>query len=543
MIADSEPRAPANRIGVIRAVIVAVVLSVGTVTLWINLVESNEQQVARIAEAESYAARSQLIRNIDTLLAALRGVRIYWYAFGHLPEQQWASDAGIELEHFDGIRMILWDDPERGVRYVRTSDNPTFNYRPGDEEWASYRDLLDRAREADSDVVLGPFRSNGRYELEIVVSGRGHDRTGKLAAIIDVDQMLDTFLADDSPGFAIRIFDGDKEIYARGEPAANSPESWIREGRIRSSFGTLWLVRHLPTDEMLRSFSTPGVDLTLLLGLVVAVLMGTLIFENHRARSRAIAAEIAEAKVNEMNRSLEDVVARRTRMLAERTSDLQTLADSVAHDLRNPLNTLSVNIELLEDSLEDTADDDVQATVARLSPCIDQMTGVLDRLLGMTTVAYSTFERVSLNMNELVEEIAEDLRASDSGPPVDIVVSDLPQANADRTLTEILVINLLGNALKYTRSEPERRIRVDAAVEGGETIYRVADNGIGFDADQAERIFEAFTRLEDAETSEGIGLGLSLARKVIARHEGRIWAESAPGEGATFSFTLEPPAA
>ncbi|MDX1480997.1 MAG: ATP-binding protein [Woeseiaceae bacterium] len=534
---------PSHRIGVIRAVIVGLVLSVGTIALWANLVESNEQQVARIAEAESYAARSQLIRNFDTLLAALRGVRIYWYAFGHLPEDQWASDAGVELEHFEGIRMILWDDPQRGIRYVRTDENPTFNYRPGDEEWASYQELLERARSAENDVVLGPFRNNGRYELEIVVTGRADDRTGKLAAIVDIDRMLDAFLVDESPGFAIRIFDGDVEIYARGEPARDSPESWIREGRIRSSFDTLWLVRHLPTRDMLRSFSTPGVDLTLLLGLIVAVLMGSLIFENHRARSRAVAAEIAEAKVNEMNRSLEDVVERRTRMLAERTSDLQTLADSVAHDLRNPLNTLSVNIELLEDSLEETADDDVRTTIGRLSPCIDQMTGVLDRLLGMTTVAYSTFERVPLNMNELVEEIGEDLRASDSGPPIELVVADLPQAMADRTLTEILLINLLGNALKYTRNKPRREISVDADIEDGVTVYRVSDNGVGFDEKQAERIFEAFTRLDDADTSEGIGLGLSLARKVIARHKGRIWAESSPGEGAMFCFTLEPPSA
>lgn len=540
MTTSDKRVASSSYTGIALGAIVAAVLCLGTITTWMNLAESNERQISRIAEAESFAGRSQLVRGFDTLLALLRNVRTYWDTFGHLPGERPDFDLGLDMQHVNGVRVMLWDDPARDIRLIRTPDSPRFGFRPAEEEWARHQDLLAHARQTVGDSVLGPYRrADGSTEFEIVIAGAN----GRLAAVVNVDDMFDAILIDESSEFAVQIFSGDEQIYSRGEPAADAPSSWIREGRIRSSVGTVWLVRHLPTREMIEIYLSPGIGMTLILGLIVAVLMGTLVFENNRARSRARAAEVAEAAVSGMNEELERLVEERTKELEARTSDLQTLADSVAHDLRNPLNTLSVNIELLEDSLEETADDDVRTTVRRLPPCIDQMTGVLDRLLGMTTVAYSTFERVPVDMNELVEEIADDLRASDSGPPIELLVADLPPAMADRTLTEILVINLLGNALKYTRNESRREISVDADIQGGETVYRVTDNGIGFDEDQAERIFEAFTRLEDAETSEGIGLGLSLARKVIARHEGRIWAESSPGEGAMFCFTLEPPSA
>ncbi len=521
------------------SVTITLLLGIGTITLWNSLRHTNEDHVARVAEAESYAARSQLVRNVDTMLSALKNTRSYWSAFGHLPKDQWASDAGIELEHFNGIEMIVWDDPERKVRYARTSDNLRFDYVPGDEEWQSYQELLQRARATAGNSILGPFVSDsGEITYEVFVQSPVSVDSSQLAAIINVDRMFDAFLENESPGFAVGIDDGDVRIYQRGEAAPNAPESWTRSGRIRSSFGSVWNVVHMPTAEMVISFKPSAVGLTLLLGLIIAVLMGTLIFENGRAQARANDAEIAEAKVTALNRGLEQIVIERTEELAQRTADLQMLTDSVGHDLRNPLNAISVNVQLLEASCAERLGDDGMTILARLPPSVGQMANVLDRLLDLSRIANSTFTPESLQIRALVAETFENLRAAEPPPPVTFKLGDIPDAAADRTLVQMLYMNLFGNALKYTRGQNERVISADSRSVDGETVYSVTDNGIGFDRDMAERIFSAFTQLD--ETHQGVGLGLTLAKNVVSRHGGRIWAESESNQGASFFFTLSP---
>jgi signal transduction histidine kinase len=526
-----------KRIGV--SATAGLLLGLGTVGLWSTLKSNNEEQVARIAEAESYAARSQLVRNIDTMLSAMQNIRAYWSAFGHLPKEQWASDAGLELDHFQGIEMIVWDDPANEVRYARTKDNPQFDHVPNDEEWQSYRPLLDRAREVSRNSMLGPFTDDSdAHTVEIIVSGGlSRSSSGVLIALVDIEAMLGAFLTDESPGFAVQVETGDVLVYQRGEAAANAPESWTRTGLLRSSFGSIWRVVHKPTEEMVSFFDSPAIDLTLLLGLIISVLMGTLIFENGRARSRAEAAEVAEAMVSELNRDLEKQVLDRTDELAQRSADLQMLTDSVAHDLRNPLNSIYVNVQLLEAGHGDKLDDDGIAVLRRLAPNVHQMTEVLDRLLNLSQIANSTFEREAIDMRELAISIFEDLRAGELEAPVRFETGDMPDAYADKTLVQILLVNLLGNALKYTRRCEDPTIVVGAMTHCGETVYFVKDNGVGFAAKLADSIFAAFVRL-DKDKNEGAGLGLTLARKVVSRHGGRIWAESGSGRGATFYFTL-----
>lgn len=522
----------------VAAFVLSGVLALGTVLLWMAMREANEQQVARLAEAESYASRSQLVRNVDTLLGALRSVRLFWQAYGHQPVEQWSSDAGIELDHFSGISMILWNDPVRDIRYVRTQDKPVLDYRPGDEEWASYVELRNLAQRVQSAGIIGPRPlDDGGFEFIIIVAA-GED-SGQLAARVNVGRMLDNFLADESPGFAIQVHAADQLIYERGEASPDAPEDWVRTGMIRNDFGTVWEVTHLPTNAMLDSYSRTAIDLTLLLGLVVAILMGTLTYENSRARSRAEAAERAEMAVIEVNRNLEDIVEHRTLELKARTTDLQTLTDSVAHDLRNPLNVLAVNIELLEDEL-DPSDNTQQNVLRRISPCIEQMTEVLDRLLDLSTLANSTFERESVDMGSLVQDTWDDLMATEEDQDVTLELQTLPAADADETLTKVLVLNLLSNALKYSRGVENRVVQVGSQPAGTGAIYFVRDNGVGFDDEQSDKIFNAFTRLDEDSEQDGIGLGLMLARKVILRHEGRIWAEGKSGEGATFFFALSP---
>ena len=519
--------------------LVVLIVATGTFLLWGSLRVQSKWQVSQIAEAESYTTRSQLVRQANTLFSALRNVRRFWSTYGHLPRGQWESDAGIELSHFPGIELILWHDPKRGVRYARTAEENRLDYRPDDTAWQSYAQLLIRAEQSQGDALLGPFKEDGKTFYEVVIGQIGDREGGVLAAVLNVDTTLMSFLKDESPGYCIRVFHGETLLYQRGEPARDAPESWTRDGKIRLSFGDLWTVIHLPTEQMLDSFESPSIDLVLVMGLVIAVLFGTLTFENARARSRAIAAENAESELAEFNKGLEKIVQERTAELAERSADLQTMADSVAHDLRNPLNAIAVNSQLLEAQFAEPLGAEGRSILSRIPGCIRQMADILDRLFSLTSIANATFERRDVDIKQIISEVFEELTTADPEPEARLDIETLPKASADPTLVKILLMNLMDNALKFSRSREIREISLGAETEGDDTVFHISDNGVGFDSDSSEDIFGPFKRLSGTGKAAGTGLGLMLAKRVVSRHGGRIWARSTPGKGATFYFTLE----
>lgn len=517
---------------------VSLALAAATVSTWRILRDNHEAQKARIVESESYAARSQLVRNVDMMLEALRNVHRYWSTYGHLPRDQWAADGSIELAHFDGIEMILWSDRERGKYYVRTPEQPVFDHVPTPSEVAAASALLERSAGVRGATILGPFTEAGSaptYELHIV------NEDGILVAVVDTRKSFAAMLRDVSPGYSIEVWWGNTLLYRRGEPAADLPEDQSRAGMIRTSTGTLWKVVHTPTREFAASISTPALPAILFSGLAISALVGLLLFENWRARSRARAAEVAEMKLAELNRNLEREIADRTKDLADRSADLGTITDSVAHDLRNPLNSISVNTQLLEQQYGQALGEDGLTALQRTSAGVKRMAEILDRLLGLSVVSHATFHRERVDLTEMVTDIFDELAASEPAPPIELDIVDLPEANADPTLVRTLALNLLSNAFKYTRGRGDRRVQVGYEMRGGIPVYFVRDNGIGFDGRSAERLFRAFERLgRDRDTEEGVGLGLNIAVRVVRRHDGRIWAEGKPGHGAAFYFTLEP---
>jgi signal transduction histidine kinase len=528
-------------IRVILSVLVSLVVGLGTVRAWNSLKRYNEEQIARIAESESYAARSQLIRNVEKMLSALESSRAFWSSYGELPRQQWQVDAAPELAAIAGARTVLWDDPVHGTRFARTPEHPVIDYRPDEAQWQGYESLLSRARGVGKDIMAGPFQDNaGRPYFEIYLLDEKAPEAGRLAAVIDARQYLEALLQDESPGYAVRVSWRDLSLYERGDFAADLPAKWIREGYIRSSLDSLWRVIHAPTDEFAITFKTPVIDMLLLLGLIIAVLMGTLTFENWRAHTRAAAAERAERRLADLNRNLEREIAKRTRELADRTADLQTVTDSVAHDMRNPLSVIATNVQLFEERNRDGLEPEALAPLRRIDPAIRHMAEILDRMLGLSAVAHSTFKRKRLDMKQLATEVFQGLADTEPDPPTEFQVADLPTVDADEKLVKMLLVNLLGNAIKYTRSKERPRIEVSADIQDGVVVYCIRDNGIGFDPRSSGRLFAAFERLDHAGATEGVGLGLAIVARVVERHGGRIWAEGVPGEKAAFYFTLEP---
>jgi len=138
-----------------------------------------------------------------------------------------------------------------------------------------------------------------------------------------------------------------------------------------------------------------------------------------------------------------------------------------------------------------------------------------------------------------VAELEGVLRDGERGRSIEFVNGVLPVVEADRMLLRQVFANLLGNAVKYTRTQQRARIAVDSERRQGELVFRVADNGVGFDMRYADKLFLVFQRLHRAEDYEGTGVGLAIVQRIVARHGGRVWADARLGEGATFYFTLE----
>ena len=524
------------------SILTALSVCILTVLVWKALHNYQTAQIARLAESESYAARSRMIRHVNSMLHAFQDVRDYWAQYGHLPRDQWATDAAIEQAHFDGLEVVIWSDAARGTRYLRTRENPVLDYRPTNEEWANYEKVLSDAGQVPGEGIVGPIvrddADTKTAELHIVTTTP--DGNGRLVAIVDSHKLFDHLLQDQSPGYAVSVEWGDALLYQRGEPAGDTPEMWLRDGMIETIMGTVWRVEHRPTSALINSMSTPAVNGILIAGLGMALLVGLLTFENDRARSRALSAEVAENKLAELNRGLEQQIAERTSELAERSTDLETITDSVAHDLRNPLNSISVNIQLLQQQYANVLDKEGMEALERTSRGVGRMTDILNRLLGLSVVSHATFNPEPLSLTGVVEDVFSELSAAEQEPAVELIVEDLPPVTADLVLVRTLIMNLLSNALKYTRSKEKRIIKVGAESRNGIAIYSVRDNGVGFDRKLRGQLFRAFRRLDNNKDTEGLGLGLDIAARVVRRHGGSIWADAEPGKGAIFCFTLEP---
>ncbi len=246
------------------------------------------------------------------------------------------------------------------------------------------------------------------------------------------------------------------------------------------------------------------------------------------------AAEVAR-KVGVLHEMLE----RHSADLEYMNQELDSFAHSVSHDLRTPLRfTNKVAHKLLEDhgaGLPAGAADLVKMIMANT----DEMAKLIESLLAFSSANREPLRKKPIDMKRLVQEAVDDLRDEQQGRNLKIVVDELTPCEADRTLLKLAILNLLENALKFTRECEAAEIHFGCVQTADKTVYFVRDNGLGFDANQAESMFIVFQRLHRSHRIEGSGVGLALVRRIIERHGGRIWAEGEPQRGATFYFTLD----
>jgi hypothetical protein len=166
------------------------------------------------------------------------------------------------------------------------------------------------------------------------------------------------------------------------------------------------------------------------------------------------------------------------------------------------------------------------------------MSELCEDLLRLSRLGREPLQKRPVDMRSLVQEIARELRAAEPGRNLEISIGELPPVEADPSLLRQVWVNLMANALKFTRRRERALIEIGGAVQAAHKLYSIKDNGAGFDPRRAERLFGIFQRLHAPKDFEGTGVGLSIARRIIERHGGSIWAQSEPDRGAAFHFTL-----
>ncbi|HKO87143.1 MAG TPA: ATP-binding protein [Burkholderiales bacterium] len=237
-------------------------------------------------------------------------------------------------------------------------------------------------------------------------------------------------------------------------------------------------------------------------------------------------------------RELECRVQDRTAQLQTALNELESFSYSVSHDLRAPLRSVRNFSALLRARGEDKLEPESKEDLDRIIRAADRMNSLIEDLLHLAKVTRTDVQPARVNMSKLAQEIVADLRLQHPERVVEAQIEPGIDAYGDAGLLRILLDNLLGNAWKYTQRRSPAKISFSTSKADGQRVFCIADNGAGFDMQYAERLFTPFHRLHSPNEFSGSGIGLATAHRVVTKHGGRIWAESAMNEGARFFFTL-----
>ena len=248
-----------------------------------------------------------------------------------------------------------------------------------------------------------------------------------------------------------------------------------------------------------------------------------------------------ESELRQLTATLEARITARTAELAQVNEELEAFSYSVSHDLRTPVRAIDAYASLLLETQAAQADASARKHIDRIGEAVRRMRELIDGLLTLARLSHQQQDIQTVGLSVIAERAVELLRDKDRSRRVDFICAPNVSARADPTGASIVLTNLLENAWKYSSRTEHARIEFGCRSDETGPVYFVSDNGVGFEMQHAKHMFEPFRRLHNSGDFPGSGVGLATVQRIVKRHNGRIWAESTKGEGATFYFTLRSP--
>lgn len=275
--------------------------------------------------------------------------------------------------------------------------------------------------------------------------------------------------------------------------------------------------------------------------LAASFVLAVLLLENGRLHARLVDALAGERRARERVQQQTSELIEKANELMVVNNELEAFSYSVSHDLKAPVRHVEGLGGILEERYAARLDDEGRRLLGLLRESSRRMGQLIDDLLAFSRLGREPLRTRRLQMEDLVAQTIEDLRRDCGSRRIDFAVSELGVVEADPALLKQVIVNLLSNAIKFTRGKDPAVVEVGChrrPDSSGGSVFYIKDNGAGFDMRYAQKLFGVFQRLHSGNEYEGTGIGLAIVQRVIARHGGRVWAESEPGKGATFYFEL-----
>jgi signal transduction histidine kinase len=253
-------------------------------------------------------------------------------------------------------------------------------------------------------------------------------------------------------------------------------------------------------------------------------------FSNARRRLEQVSEELA---------LMNDTLIERTRELEIANTELETFSFSISHDLRTSLQAVLGFSQTLTARYSEGLEPEACRCVDLITKSAQGMSELVNDLLELAQANRLPLELEPVDIGVLAREAISELESQLAASNVELAIGELPVVDADRVLLKRVFVNLISNAIKFSRrAKPRARVEIGFSRQSKAQVLFVRDNGVGFDMGESGRLFQAFERLHRGGDYEGTGVGLALVARIVDRHGGRVWAESEPGKGATFYFTL-----